>query len=97
MVYDLALITKRETVVVDCNGSSYSGKEADFNTSVQHIENFSSVLSDAFLKKRDGTASAIKRLDSESKIANFIPNNITFSRDLSHEVDAINLNLIKKT
>jgi hypothetical protein len=97
MVYDLALITKRETVVVDCNGSSYSGEEADFNTSVQYIEDFSSVLSDAFLKKRDGTASAIKRLDAESKVANFIPNNITFSRDLSHEVDAINLNLIKKT
>tara|TARA_R110002020_G_scaffold71434_3_gene184512 strand:- start:1505 stop:3334 length:1830 start_codon:yes stop_codon:yes gene_type:complete len=96
MVYDLALKTKRETVGIDCNGSSDSGEEANFNTSVQHIENFNSVLSDAFLKKRDGTASNIKRLDSESKVANFIPNNITFSRGLSHEVEAINLNLIKQ-
>ena len=96
MVYDLALNTKRETVGVSCNGSSYSGEEANFNTSVAHIENFSTVLSDAFLKGRNGGASNIKRLDSESKVANFLPNNITFSRGLSHEVDAINLNLIKR-
>jgi hypothetical protein len=95
MVYDLALNTKRETVGINCNGSSYSGEEANFNTSVQHIENFSTVLSDAFLKGRNESTSKVKRLDSESKVANFIPNNITFSRGLSHEVDAINLNLIK--
>jgi hypothetical protein len=91
MVYNLGLKTKRETVDIECDGSCSSGDEEKFNISVAGIEDLNEKLKNAFVKGN------IQRLDSESKVANLTPNDITFNRTLSHEKAVVNFNLDRKT
>jgi hypothetical protein len=90
MVYNLGLRTKREIVTINCDGSSSSAEEEKFNVSVGGIDDLNDKLKNAFI---DGN---IQRLDSESKVANLIPNVITFDRVLSHEKAVVNFNLDRK-
>jgi hypothetical protein len=90
MIYNLGLRTKRETVAIECEGSCSSGDEEKFNISVVGIEDLNEKLKNAFVKGN------IQRLDSESKVANLTPNNITFNRTLSHEKAVVNFNLDRK-
>ena len=91
IVYDLNLKTKRETVGINCDGASSSSDEDNFDLAVKGIEDLNEKLKISFLTGR------VKRLDSQSNVANLIPNDITFNRGLSHEKDVITLRMDKQT
>ena len=90
LVYDLKLKTKRETVGISCSANSSSSIEDNFETAASSLEDYSDFLLNSFL------TGDVKRLDSETKVADLIPNDITFNRGLSHEKDTITLRMDRK-
>ena len=90
LVYDLKLKTKRETVGLSCSATSSSSIQDNFDTAASNIEIYSDFLLESFL------TGDVKRLDSETKVADLIPNTITFNRGLSNEKKTITLRMDKK-
>ncbi len=90
LVYDLKLKTKRETVGLSCSATSSSSIQDNFDTAASNVEIYSDFLLESFL------TGDVKRLDSETKVADLIPNTITFDRGLSHEKKTITLTMVKK-
>jgi hypothetical protein len=90
LIYDLDLKSKRETLAVSVQGSSYKKDSSNFDTSVSEITSVSDFLKESFI---DGE---VPRLVSENKVENKDLGAITFNRNFSQEKTPETIRLERK-
>ena len=90
LIYDLNLQSKRESLTVSVQGSSFNKDSSSFGSSVSEISSVSDFLKESFV---DG---GIPRLVSQNKVENKDVGAITYSRSFSHEKTPETIRLERK-
>ena len=90
MVYDLDLKSKRESVSVNTQGTSFKKDLANFESSVSDIKSVNDFLRQSFV---DGE---VPRLKVENKVENKDTGAITYNRSFNQEKTPENVNLERK-
>lgn len=90
LVYDLGLKSKRESVSVNTQGTSFKKDLANFESSVSDIKSVNDFLRQSFV---DGE---VPRLKTENKVENKDTGAITYNRSFNQEKTPENVNLERK-